>query len=83
MFPTFSVLVQLYFHGTTVFCYEITLGVYLLDMLYSCVVMVYATNVHTNYLIQIDTDFYRIVDHKYRLPSQTCGRSDIDLSKIG
>ena len=55
--------------------YYIILGVYLLYMLHSCVVVVCATNLYTSYLIQIDTDSYRILGKKYRLPSPKCDRS--------
>ena len=44
-------------------------------MLHSCVVMVRTTNLYTSYLIQIDTNIYRSVGKKYRLPSNKCGRS--------
>ena len=44
-------------------------------MLYSCVVIVCATNVYTSCPIQIDSESYRSLAQKYRLPSQKCGRS--------
>ena len=50
--------------------YKIILGVYLLFMLYSCVVMTCVANLYKSYL-----DFYRILDQKYRLPSSKCSRS--------
>ena len=45
-------------------------------MLYSCVMMVCATNLYTSYLIQIDMASYRILGQKYTLLSQKCGRSE-------
>ena len=42
--------------------------------------MVCETNLYTSYLIQIDTDSYRILGQKYRLSSQKYGRSDIAVA---